>query len=139
MGWAPNQTVSGAQLATGKKVKSVFLKSVDTGEMQYFVAFHLGLHRLSMYPFRGFQYIKSIMQDSMMSLRCLTFAQLSRGLYIKKKNGISRLAPVVIVFIFSLKYNVHVCFLRASLIHAHHLTISQVLNNNYLSARELVK
>ena len=46
LGWAPNHTVSRAQLATGKKVRFVSLKSVDTDEMQQFVAFHLGLHCL---------------------------------------------------------------------------------------------
>ena len=32
--------------------------SVDPDEMPHYAAFHLGLHCLSKYPFRGLQYIK---------------------------------------------------------------------------------
>ena len=32
--------------------------SVGPDEMPHYVAFHLGLHGLSEYPFRGFQYTK---------------------------------------------------------------------------------
>ena len=32
--------------------------SADPGEMKHYAAFHLGLHRLPKYPFRGFQYSK---------------------------------------------------------------------------------
>ena len=34
------------------------LNSEDPDEMQHYAAFHLGLHCLSKYPFRGFQYTK---------------------------------------------------------------------------------
>ena len=32
--------------------------SVDPDEMQHYAAFHLGLHCLPKYPFRGFQYTR---------------------------------------------------------------------------------
>ena len=32
--------------------------SADPDEMQRYAAFHLGLHYLQKYPFRGFQYTK---------------------------------------------------------------------------------
>ena len=35
-----------------------FTKSVDLNEMQHHAAFHLGLHCLQKYSFRGFQYTK---------------------------------------------------------------------------------
>ena len=33
--------------------------STDPDEMQHYAAFHLGLHCLPKYPFRGFQYTNS--------------------------------------------------------------------------------
>ena len=35
-----------------------FTNSVDPYEMQHYAAFHLGLHCLTKYPFRGFPYTK---------------------------------------------------------------------------------
>ena len=35
-----------------------FTNSVDPDEMQHYAAFHLDLHCLPKYPFRGFQYTK---------------------------------------------------------------------------------
>ena len=35
-----------------------FLNSVDSDEMPHYAAFHLGLHCLLKYPFRGFPYTK---------------------------------------------------------------------------------
>ena len=34
----------------------ILANSVDPDEMQQYAAFHLGLHCLQKYPFRGFQY-----------------------------------------------------------------------------------
>ena len=36
----------------------ILANSADTDEMQHNAAFHLGLHYLSKYPFRGYQYTK---------------------------------------------------------------------------------
>ena len=36
----------------------ILANSVDPGEMQHYAAFHLGLHCLPEYPFRGIQYTK---------------------------------------------------------------------------------
>ena len=36
----------------------VLANSVDPDEMPHDAAFHLGLHRLSKYPFRGFRFTK---------------------------------------------------------------------------------
>ena len=36
----------------------VLANSVDADEMQHYAAFHLGLHCLPEYTFRGFQYAK---------------------------------------------------------------------------------
>ena len=36
----------------------VITNSVETDEMQHYVAFHMGLHCLPKYLFRGFQYSK---------------------------------------------------------------------------------
>ena len=38
------------------KIVSIITNSVDPDEMQHYAAFHLGLHCLTKYPFRGFQY-----------------------------------------------------------------------------------
>ena len=40
------------------KIVLIIANSVDTNEMQHYAAFHLGLHYLPNYPFRGFQYTK---------------------------------------------------------------------------------
>ena len=40
------------------KVVLILANSVDPDEMQHYAAFHLGLHCLPKYPFRGFQYTK---------------------------------------------------------------------------------
>ena len=40
------------------KVVLILAKSADPDEMQHNAAFHLGLHCLPNYPFRGFQYTK---------------------------------------------------------------------------------
>ena len=37
------------------KVVLILPNSTDPDEMQHYAAFHLGLHCLSKYPFRGFQ------------------------------------------------------------------------------------
>ena len=36
----------------------ILANSEDPDEMQHYAAFHLGLHCLPKYPFRGFQYAK---------------------------------------------------------------------------------
>ena len=36
----------------------ILANSADPDEMQHLAAFHLGLHCLPKYPFRGFQYTK---------------------------------------------------------------------------------
>ena len=41
------------------KVILTFANSADQDEMQRKAAFHLGLHCLPKYPFRGFQYTKN--------------------------------------------------------------------------------
>ena len=38
------------------KVVLILKKSADPDEMQHHAAFHMGLHCLPKYPFRGFQY-----------------------------------------------------------------------------------
>ena len=38
------------------KIVLMLANSVDPDEMQHYAAFHLGLHCLPTYPFRGFQY-----------------------------------------------------------------------------------
>ena len=40
------------------KIFFTFTNSVDPDEMQHHAAFHLGLHCLPKFPFRGFQYTK---------------------------------------------------------------------------------
>ena len=40
------------------KVVIILANSADPDEMQHNAAFHLGLHYLPEYPFRGFQYTK---------------------------------------------------------------------------------
>ena len=40
------------------KVVLIIANSVDPDEMQHYAAFHLGLHCLPKYPFRGFLYRK---------------------------------------------------------------------------------
>ena len=40
------------------KVVKILANSADPDEMQHHAAFHLGLHCLPKYPFRGFQYTK---------------------------------------------------------------------------------
>ena len=34
----------------------IFSNSADSDEIEYYIAFHLGLHYLPKYPFRGFLY-----------------------------------------------------------------------------------
>ena len=41
-------------------VISILANSAEPDEMQHYAAFHLGLHCLPKYPFRGFQYTKSL-------------------------------------------------------------------------------
>ena len=41
------------------KIDLTSAKSVDPDEMPHFAEFHLGLHCLPKYPFRGFHYTKS--------------------------------------------------------------------------------
>ena len=36
------------------KIFIAFINSVDPGEMQHYAAFHLGLHCLKKYSFKGF-------------------------------------------------------------------------------------
>ena len=38
------------------KVVLIIANSEDTDEMQYYAAFHLSLHCLPKYPFKGFQF-----------------------------------------------------------------------------------
>ena len=40
------------------KVVLILANSADPDEMQHYTAFHLGLHCLPEYPFRGHQYTK---------------------------------------------------------------------------------
>ena len=40
------------------KIFFTFRNSVDPDEMKQYAAFHLGLHCLPKFPFRGFQYTK---------------------------------------------------------------------------------
>ena len=42
------------------KVVFILVNSSDPDEMQHYAAFHLGLHCLPKYPFRGFQYTKGL-------------------------------------------------------------------------------
>ena len=53
--------IEGSQVIISKKIVFLSLKidfvlvnSADPDEMPHYVAFHLGLHCLSKYPFRGF-------------------------------------------------------------------------------------
>ena len=39
------------------EVVLILAKSADSGEIKHYAAFHLGLHCLPKYPFRGFQYM----------------------------------------------------------------------------------
>ena len=39
-------------------VALILANSADSDELQHYAAFHLGLHCLPKYPFRGFQYTK---------------------------------------------------------------------------------
>ena len=39
----------------------IFFNSIDSDEMQYYAAFHLGLHCLQKYSFRGFPKYKGLM------------------------------------------------------------------------------
>ena len=41
-----------------RKVVLILANSAGPDEMQHYAAFHLGLHCLPKYPFRGFQYTK---------------------------------------------------------------------------------
>ena len=51
------------------KVDLILTNSEDPGEMQHYAAFHLGLHCLPKYPFRGFQYTNgSFLFRSMMQM-----------------------------------------------------------------------
>ena len=40
------------------KIMLIIVNSADPDEMQHYAAFHLGLHSLPKYMFRGFQYTK---------------------------------------------------------------------------------
>ena len=42
------------------KVIVTLTNIADPGEMQHYAAFHLGLHCLPKYPFRGFRYTQMI-------------------------------------------------------------------------------
>ena len=46
------------QVSLSLKVVLILANSADPDEMQHYAAFHLGLHCLPKYPFRGFQYTK---------------------------------------------------------------------------------
>ena len=54
------------------KIFFTFTNNVEPDEMQYYAAFHLGLHWLQKYTFRGFriQIVKGDKIASPASLRC---------------------------------------------------------------------
>ena len=43
------------------KVVLILANSADPDEMQHYAAFHLGLHCLPKYSFRGFQYTRGLL------------------------------------------------------------------------------
>ena len=45
-------------ISEGSVFPDIYRVSVNPDEMQHHVEFHLGLHYLPKYPFRGFQYTK---------------------------------------------------------------------------------
>ena len=48
------------------KIVLAFTNSVDPDEMQHFAAFHLGLHCLQKYPFKGFPNTKGEVHITLM-------------------------------------------------------------------------
>ena len=47
-------------LSLGLLVVLILANSADPDEMKHYAAFHLGLHSLSKYPFRGFLVFKRL-------------------------------------------------------------------------------
>ena len=43
------------------KIALILANSKDPDEMQHYAAFHLGLHCLPKYPFRGFKYTNGLL------------------------------------------------------------------------------
>ena len=50
--------ISNYDVLLSLKIVLILANSADPDEMQHYSAFHLGLHCLHKYPFRGFQHTK---------------------------------------------------------------------------------
>ena len=64
-GWS-NVYIEGSQVIVSPKMYFFLVSenNVEPDEIPHYVAFHMGLHCLPKYPFRGFQYTKGLFGNS---------------------------------------------------------------------------